>query len=242
MKKLFLLLALMMSVITTQAQDFAVEKFQTQSGKNISVTLIKHASMEIRVDDYIIQVDPVSRYTDYSKFGKADLILICHEHGDHMDPKAVEPLLKESTLIYANQRSLEKLPARTVALENGSSVRVNDYLNVDAVPAYNLAPENLQKHPKGVGNGYVLTIDGFRIYIAGDLDMIPELKDIKDIDLCFLPINGPTMTPEQAVEAALLIEPKIFIPYHFSNTNVQEVKEKVDAAGKKIEVRLREML
>ena len=107
-----------------------------------------------------------------------------------------------------------------------------------AVPAYNTTKGREKFHPKGRDNGYVLTIDGLRIYIAGDTEPIPEMKDIKNIDVAFLPCNQPyTMTPEQAAKAAKTINPKVLFPYHFSDTPVKKVADLLKDT--KIDVRIR---
>jgi L-ascorbate metabolism protein UlaG (beta-lactamase superfamily) len=95
---------------------------------------------------------------------------------------------------------------------------------VEAVPAYNTTPGREKFHPKGNGNGYVLTLDGFRVYIAGDTEDIPEMTALKDIDLAFLPVNQPyTMTPDQCVRAAQAFSPKVLIPYHFGETDLSSL-------------------
>jgi len=118
------------------------------------------------------------------------------------------------------------------------SRELQEGIRVEAVPAYNTTPEHLQFHPKGRDNGYILSLDGFRIYIAGDTEDIPEMADIKDIDLAFLPCNQPyTMTVEQLVHAAQVIKPRVLIPYHFGQTDVSGIPEALPG----IDVRLRQM-
>ena len=97
---------------------------------------------------------------------------------------------------------------------------------LEAVPAYNTTAGREMFHPKGNGNGYVLTMDSLRIYIAGDTEDIPEMASLKDIDIAFLPVNQPyTMTVEQCVKAAGIIKPKVLIPYHFSKTDVSSIPQ-----------------
>lgn len=227
---------------TTLKDGITYEVFKTQSGKEISIGLIKHGSLSIGYDGYEIQIDPVAnlgKATDYSKLPKADLILITHEHGDHLNASAIETLSKENTSIYLNDRSHESIKKGDV-LRNGDTRTVGKGIVIKAVPAYNTTEGHLQFHPKGVGNGYVLTIDGMNIYIAGDTEDIPEMAELKAIDVAFLPVNQPyTMTIEQAVRAARSFLPKVLIPYHFGETDVKQLKTLL--SDTEISVRIRDM-
>ena len=121
---------------------------------------------------------------------------------------------------------------------NGESRVIAKGIKLDAVPAYNTTPDHKQFHPKGRDNGYVLTIDSLRIYIAGDTEDIPEMATLKDIDVAFLPCNQPyTMTPEQVAKAAQTIKPKVLFPYHYSETPIKRVSELL--SGTTIDVRIR---
>ena len=203
---------------------YAVERFLTPGGDPVQITLIKHASLEIRYKGLSFEVDPVldlGRPTDYAaEFPKADYILVTHEHGDHFDQGAIAILRKDGTAVVTNPRCADMLGWGTV-LSNGDAVDLQEGVHMDAVPAYNITEGHLQFHPKGRDNGYVLTLDGLRIYIAGDTEDIPEMVDLKDIDIAFLPVNQPyTMTVDQCVRAAQAVRPKVLIPYHFSQTDV----------------------
>ena len=108
-------------------------------------------------------------------------------------------------------------------MANGDKGSILADVSIDAVPAYNYTEGHTQFHPKGRDNGFVLTIDGLRIYIAGDTEDIPEMAELHDIDIdiAFLPVNQPyTMTVEQCVNAARVIGPRVLIPYHFSATDL----------------------
>ena len=221
--------------------QYEVEHFQTASGDPVDITLVKHGSLEIRYKGLSIQLDPVSglgKPTDYAaEFPKAGVILVTHEHGDHLDETAIDALTGEGTVLYLNQTSRNQI-GRGNVLKNGDSITLPEGVLVDAVPAYNTTPGREKFHPKGNGNGYVLTIDGLRIYVAGDTEDVPEMADLKDIDVAFLPVNQPyTMTPEQCVRAAQVIGPKVLIPYHFSNTDLSGVPAQLPG----IDVRLRQM-
>ena len=228
------------SATTGSAMDFQTDTFKTREGKAVTITAIKHASLRIQYDGLEIQVDPVAKYapeTDYSKFPKADIILVTHEHFDHFDRDTIAALRKDGTQIIANP-AVQKMLSSGTALTNGESRVLAKGIKLDAVPAYNTTPGHTQFHPKGRDNGYVLTIDGLRIYIAGDAEDIPEISALKDIDVAFLPCNQPyTMTPEQVAKAARTIKPKVLFPYHYSQTPIKQVAALL--AGSGIDVRIR---
>ena len=187
-------------------------------------------------------MDPVSREADYSKMPKADLILITHEHGDHFDPKALSLLRKEQTKLVLTKLCAEKVTGGMV-MKNGDVLTVQG-LKIEAVPAYNIVhkrPDGQPYHPKGSGNGYVVTFGKTRVYVAGDTEDIPEMKKLKRIDIAFLPMNLPyTMTPEMVADAAKAFEPKILYPYHYGQTDPNVLVELLKDS-KKTEVRIRKM-
>ena len=220
---------------------YEVERFRTASGAPVGITLIKHGSLEIGYKGLSIQIDPVAGYgkpTDYAvEFPKADVILVTHEHPDHLEDATIATLSGPETLLILNETSRNKI-GRGEAMHNGESRELPGGIKLEAVPAYNTTPGREMFHPKGNGNGYVLTIDGLRIYMAGDTEDVPEMAELKDIDVAFLPVNQPyTMTPEQCIAAAKVIAPKVLIPYHFSQTDLSGLP----AALPELDVRLRQM-
>ena len=241
MKKIFpMLLAVMTAIGCSAAQR--VDEFTTKSGKKVTITCIKHASLEINYDGLEIQIDPVGSFvqptTDYAQYPKANIILITHEHKDHYDLEAIQTLRNHATSIYEN-KAVYGMFKNGIPLSNGDSICYRSDVKIEAVPAYNTTPGREQFHPKGRDNGYVLTLDGLRIYIAGDTEDIPEMANLKDIDIAFLPCNQPyTMTVEQLVSAAKVIRPKVLFPYHYSSTPVTMAVMKL--AGTGIEVRIRD--
>ena len=236
--------AMLVAACTTTAQNPKsdnMDTFKTTSGKTFKVNPIKHASMEIVYDGRIIQVDPVINgaqpVTDYTKMAKADFILITHEHYDHLDPQAVEDLRKASTVIVTNENSAKKLGEGEV-MRNGDKLRLADDIVIYAVPAYNTTPGHTQFHPKGRDNGFILEVDGLRVYIAGDTEDIEEMKEIKDIDIAFLPCNQPyTMTPQQLRHAADMVKPEVLFPYHFGDTSPDAMLKALESTN--IDVRIR---
>lgn len=236
MKKLISIFMLcLMGASLTQVQAKTIEKDTFDvGGKSLTISFIGHGSLCFDYDGYIIQIDPVGRYTDYVQQPDADLILITHAHGDHLDANAVAQVEKANTKIILNQKAHDQLGKGKV-MKNGDKETV-DGIAIEAVPAYNLEKTN---HPKGQDNGYVLQIGNKRIYVAGDTENIPELKNLKNIDIAFFPINRPTMTIEQAVDAAKIVRPKILYPYHYGDTDVTKLASKL--AGEPIDIRIRDM-
>jgi len=223
-----------------QAQQ-QTDEFTTKSGKKVRFTCIKHASIQINYNGMEIQVDPVGKgmkpETDYSQFPKADIILVTHEHHDHFDSDAIAQLRTASTKIYLNP-AVHKMFGSGKALKNGDKVKIANDITIEAVPAYNTTPGREKFHPKGRDNGYILTLDGMRIYIAGDTEDIPEMANIKDISIAFLPCNQPyTMTIDQAANAAKIIKPKVLFPYHYNDTPVNKLIPLLSREGIKVLIR-----
>ena len=222
-------------------ETYEVDSFTTKNGKMVEFHALVHASIRIEYDGREIQIDPVSKLgekvIDYAAMPKADYIFVTHEHHDHLDTTALSQLTGDNTQIITNPRCAEMLGYGTVMV-NGDTLRLADDIFVEAVPAYNTTEGHLQFHPKGRDDGFILTLDGLRIYIAGDTEDIPEMAEIKDIDIAFMPCNQPyTMTPEQLVNAARTVNPKVLFPYHYGQTDVSGIPSQLEADG--IEVRIR---
>jgi L-ascorbate metabolism protein UlaG (beta-lactamase superfamily) len=208
----------------------------------LTLTFLGHGTLRFSLGAAEVYVDPVSRYGNFAAMPKADLVLVTHQHGDHLDAAAIEALRKPGTVVVATKACTEKLPGATV-LANGESGTWAG-VRVEAVPAYNLEhkrPDGTPFHPRGDGNGYVLTLGGKRIYVAGDTENIPEMALLKDIDIAFLPMNLPyTMTPEMAAAAARAFRPKILYPYHFGDTDPQKLVDLLKDLPA-VEVRVRDL-
>ena len=239
-KTLITLMTALIAVANTHAAQ-KTDVFTTKSGKEVKITCIKHASMQIQYDGLEIQVDPVTDavkpVTDYSLFPKANIILITHEHHDHFDREAIVLLRSPVTTIYSNP-SVYSVFHNGIAMSNGETIEYRSDVKIEAVPAYNTTKGREKFHPQGRDNGYILTLDGLRIYIAGDTEPIPEMKQLGDIDIAFLPCNQPyTMTIDQLVEAANTIKPKVLFPYHYSETPIAQVLLKMKGSGTKVMIR-----
>jgi L-ascorbate metabolism protein UlaG (beta-lactamase superfamily) len=220
---------------------FETDVVKTSAGE-VKITFVGHGTLMFEFGGTVIHVDPVSREADYSQMPKADVILVTHEHGDHLDAAAIAAVRKEGTTVLLTEKCAESVPGGTV-MKNGD-VRTVGGLKVEAVPAYNIVhkrPSGEPFHPRGDGNGYVVTFGDKRVYVAGDTENIPEMKKLKDIEVAFLPMNLPyTMTPEMVAEAARAFRPRILYPYHFGQTDTSELVRLL-AAEESIEVRIRSM-
>ena len=219
-----------------------VDIFKTKSGKTVRLYALVHASIRIQYEDMELEIDPVrklgNRTIDYTKVPQPDFIFVTHEHGDHFDQEAIKQLTRVNTRFITNRRCADMMGYGLV-MDNGNKEDLNFGITVEAVPAYNTTEGHTQFHPKGRDNGYILTLDGLRIYIAGDPEGIPEMADIKDIDIAFLPCNQPyTMTPEQLARAARIVKPKVLFPYHYGQTDVSALPSLLKADG--IDVRIRQ--
>ena len=238
---IFLLILFLAPIPARGEAEFDMDIIETAQGP-LQITFIGHGTLMFSFGGKVIHVDPVSREADYGKMEKADLILITHEHGDHLDPQAIELVRTEKTSIVLTEVCASKISGGVV-MKNGE-VRNVQGLRIEAVPAYNLvhmrSPE-VPFHPKGVGNGYVITFGKKRVYVAGDTENVPEMKKLKNIDVAFLPMNLPyTMTPEMVADAAKAFKPAILYPYHYGETDTSQLIELLQGVGE-VEVRIRRM-
>lgn len=221
-------------------QEFQKDVIQTMGGELV-ITFIGHGTLMFEYQEKVIHIDPWSHLADYTKLPKADVILLTHEHGDHLDPKAIEALSKENTELILTQLCFKKLKKGKI-IRNGEFIGVAG-LPVEAVPAYNtFARRGNGKpyHPKGEGNGYIITFGDTRVYVAGDTEYVPEMKKMQLINIAFLPMNLPfTMSPSLVAICAKAINPQIVYPYHFGETKPEELVKLLMGTG--IDVRIRSM-
>jgi len=210
------------------------EQFSTSAGP-LQITPIQHASLMIQAGGKVLYIDPAQG--TYDGRPPADYILITDIHGDHMSPAVIDKLKKPSTEILAPKDVAATVTGATV-ISNGETKTLGDF-KVEAIPMYNLTPARQQFHPKGRGNGYVVTYGGKRFYFSGDTEGIPEMKALRNIDVAFVCMNLPyTMTPEEAAAAVRAFHPAVVYPYHYSNSDLQVFAKAL--AGSGIDVRLRE--
>jgi L-ascorbate metabolism protein UlaG (beta-lactamase superfamily) len=226
--------------MTTQKQ-FETDTIPTSAG-DLIVTFLGHGTLMLTFNGKHIHVDPFSRVADYAALPAADIVLITHEHRDHLDLEALESVHTAHTAVVLTEACAEQVEGGIV-MHNGDTKTVKG-IPIKAVPAYNIVHkrENGQPfHPKGAGNGYILTFGDTRVYIAGDTENTPEMKALHDIDCAFLPMNLPyTMTPEMVADAVKAFRPSIVYPYHYGSTDPKELVALLEDEPD-IEVRIRAM-
>lgn len=224
------------------SEQYETDGIQTAAGE-LKITFLGHATLMMTFEELRFHIDPFSRVADYTNLPKADVILITHEHHDHLDLEALAGVRTSETTLILTETCAKQVEGGIV-MQNGD-VQTLHGVTIEAVPAYNLVHkrENDQPfHPRGVGNGYLMTFGDKRVYVAGDTENNPEMKRLQDIDCAFLPMNLPyTMTPEMVADAATAIQPKILYPYHFGDTDTSRIIDLLKNQ-EAIEVRIRKMV
>lgn len=226
------------------APVYPSDTLTARDGTQFTLHFFRHASLAVQVGEHWIYIDPVSEYADYARLPKADLVLITHSHYDHFDRAAVDTLTTRSSDILCDKTTAEAFDFECTVMTPGSTADPRPYVHVEAVAAYNTTEGHTDFHPEAREDvGYVLTIGGTRIYIAGDTEDTPEMKALEGIDIAFLPVNQPyTMTVDQAVEAVEALRPAVFYPYHYGQTDrTTDIDRLVRALDGVTEVRVRPM-
>ncbi|WP_411768781.1 MBL fold metallo-hydrolase [Winogradskyella sp. A3E31] len=205
------------SVEITEVDEGTTEATMTDS--QVKVIPINHGTLVLETEDQVIYVDPVGGAEAFEGQKVPTMVLITDIHGDHLNVKTLEALNLEDADIIVPQAIAEKLPEglgkSIIVLDNGKSTEVNS-MTIEAIPMYNLREEAKNFHTKGRGNGYVLNITDERVYISGDTEDIPEMRNLKDIDKAFICMNLPyTMTVQSAASAVIDFKPKEVYPYHY---------------------------
>ncbi|MDF0600572.1 MBL fold metallo-hydrolase [Psychromarinibacter sp. C21-152] len=228
------------------AAAHASNTFPTDGGE-IVVHPVEHASVVFETPAGTIYADPVGDPGRYADFPEPDLILVTHEHGDHYNADTLSALAGEDTPILTNPAVYDMLPealkARASRIANGESTELAG-VPIEAIPAYNLTEGRLNFHPEGRDNGYILSIDGMRVYISGDTEGTPEMRALEDIDIAFVSMNLPfTMAAEQAADAVAEFAPTYVYPYHYrgrdgGTQDPEEFARLLSEAGAETEVKL----
>ena len=238
---LVIIVAGVLAFTAAAQEEYERDVIKTSAG-NLEITFIGHGTLMFTFGGKVIHVDPWSKMADYTKLPKANIILLTHEHRDHLDKKALDILRTEKTAVVLTETSTRQVEGGIV-MDNGD-VKYIEGLKIEAVPAYNIVHKRRNGqpfHPKGRGNGYVITFGDKRVYVGGDTENIPEMKELKEIDIAFLPMNLPyTMTPEMVADAAKAFKPKILYPYHYGDTDTSKLVDLLKDT-KEIEVRIRKM-
>jgi len=207
---------------------------------------VYHSSIVLRYGATTIYVDPHTGPARFANYPAPDLVLITDIHPDHLDTATLAALPLDHARIVAPPAVESLLPKRLQAIStvmrNGEETQLAG-THIEAIPMYNLPPTPDAFHPKGRGNGYVLTLGGKRIYISGDTQGIPEMRALKNIDIAFVCMNLPyTMDVDEAADAVLAFRPKVVYPYHYRGkdgfSDVKRFKELVNAGDLAIDVRL----
>lgn len=228
----------------TIPQEEVAQARDTMETAQIEIDPVSHASAVIKWNNTVIYVDPVGGAEAYADRDSADVVLITDIHGDHMDPETLGNLQLGNVMIIAPQAVKDELPdslAAKVRVINNGEKRNELGFSIEAIPMYNLRDEAKQYHPKGRGNGYVLENEGRRLYIAGDTEDIPEMRNLKDIDIALIPMNLPyTMPVDAAADAVIEFAPDKVYPYHFrgqdGKADVEKFKQLVNEGNDDVEV------
>lgn len=209
------------------------------TGGDITIVPLNHATLQVRHGKHVIDVDPVAQ-ANIASLPAPTMILVTDIHPDHLDPATIAKRKQDTTTVVAPAAAAEKLQGATV-MANGETKTV-DGVVIEAVPMYNLKrgpSEGQLFHTKGRGNGYIVTLGGKRLYLAGDTECTSEMKALTDIDIAFVPMNLPyTMTPSEAAECVKAFKPGIVYPYHFRGQKVEEFASALKGTG--IDVRVRD--
>lgn len=218
--------------------------FETEGGV-VTVHPVSHASFVLETPAGVIYSDPVGGAEAYADLPEPGLILVTHRHGDHYDEPTLTALAAGGVPIITCADVLSMMPeelkgnARTIGHDETTDW---NGVEIGAIPAYNMTEDRLNFHPKERGdNGYVLTLDGFRAYISGDTEDIPEMRSLENVDLAFLCMNLPfTMTAEAAASAVKEFGPKFVYPYHYRGREggTQDPEAFAEMVGDAAEVRL----
>ena len=232
------LIALFQVTPSAKAADYASDAIPTMNGE-LRVTPMGHATFMLQFGGKVIGFDPAGK-VDVTSVPKADVVFITDVHGDHMDRAVLDSWKKPGAVVVA-PASVAKTITEAQAINNGETKTIAG-LTVEAIPMYNntRGPEPGKLfHDKGRGNGYVVTLGGKRIYVAGDTECTAEMKALKNIDIAFVPMNLPyTMTTAEAADCVKAFAPKIVYPYHSRGSKVEEFADALKVASG-VEVRVR---
>ena len=222
------------------------DRIATNKG-DLVIQPILHGTLALSWNDLTIYVDPYGGAERFEGIEDPDIIFITDIHGDHLNQNTLDALNLESCTIIAPSAVIEKLPEAmqsiSKSISNGESMKLNG-ISVDAIPMYNLPESPESRHPKGRGNGYILTMGGKKVYLSGDTEDIAEMRALKNIDVAFICMNLPyTMDIDQAASAVNEFKPKIVYPYHYRGSgglsDVESFQWQVTSASPDVEVRLR---
>lgn len=240
---IILVLLFIMTLLSKNQRGEPIDN-ETATEENFEIIPISHASAILDWDGTIIYSDPVGDSSLYADYPNPDIVFLTHEHGDHFNEETLSEVLSENSTLIVPQAVADlieiELPGETVILANSENFEKNNF-SVLAVPSYNIREEALDRHPEGIGNGYVIEHDGKKVYFSGDSEDTREMRALENIDVAFVAMNLPyTMSVESAADAVLEFKPKTIYPYHYRTpegfSDVEKFKEIVKAGDPEIEV------
>lgn len=247
MKALLTTSLLLASLAIAVAQRPAADKVETSKG-TLTIQPLNHATLALTWQGKTVYADPNGGAKTFEGVAAPDLILITDIHGDHFNPETLKAINASRAILVVPQAVADKLPedlkSKAVVLDNGQTTEQLNF-TIKAVPMYNLPETSDTRHPKGRGNGYVLTFGDKNVYISGDTSGIPEMRALKDIDVAFVCMNLPyTMDIKEAAQAVLDFKPEVVYPYHYRGqgglSDTEAFKKLVNDKNNNIEVRLRD--
>lgn len=239
----FLSITLLITASVADAQNLssAPDILQTDQGQ-LTIQPIFHGTIVFTWNNKTIYIDPYGGAKAFEGMAPADMVIITDIHGDHLNLETLASLQTSSAVYIVPPAVAEKLPEQykknLVVLKNGETTTQLG-ITIVAIPMYNLPETDDSRHPKGRGNGYVLTMGEKRIYISGDTEDISEMRALQAIDVAFVCMNGPTMDIQQAASAVLEFKPTIVYPFHHRGSDIEAFKKLVEDGKLGIDVRLR---
>jgi L-ascorbate metabolism protein UlaG (beta-lactamase superfamily) len=235
-------------VDTVEAAIDTLRTIETDHGA-VKVIPLEHGSLILSWNEKVIYIDPTASAleTISGEPPTADLVLVTHAHGDHLDPEAISQVRGEAASVIGPQSVADKtgetLPNTEIVANGKTALAFDSNLTIEAVPMYNLVRKQKNGefyHPEGRGNAYILSMDGAKIYISGDTECTQEMKALRDIDAAFLSMNLPyTMPVDEAAECVRAFEPAVLYPYHYRGQDLSKLVGLLEDVTE-VEVRLLE--
>lgn len=232
------MMVLLLASLSSHAQYWQKDTLTTSKG-NLEIEVVGHCFLHFTYNRMNIYVDPIPNVADMTRLPKADLILITHDHRDHLNTDAIEFLSKPGTMVVASKSCIPKMNVGHF-LDNGMQITYND-IYIKAVAAYNvvnLRPDDIPFHPKGDGNGYFMVFGDKTVYISGDTEYIDEMRTFMKPDAAFITIMMPfTMDENMFVQTVKKLKPKILYPLYY-NIDIKSLVEKLSAQMPEIKIRV----
>lgn len=244
MKKLFTtLLIVIFGTISTYAQlTNTPDTYSTKDG-DLTVHPVNHGTVAFTFDGKTIFVDPYGGADKFEGFNAPDLILITDIHGDHLNKETISGLNTENTIFVVPQAVADQMDDfmkdQIVVIGNEESTEQLG-LKITGVAMYNLPDDESSRHKKGRGNGYLINFSDKTVYLSGDTEDVPEMRNLENIDIAFVCMNLPyTMDIYQAASAVIAFGPDVMYPYHHRGQDIQKFKELIADGNPNVNVILK---